>query len=138
MPICPDREVPIGTMEESIPILLQACAAILIELLQLLSSGYMWLMLTMYKLFIGDLQYGTMLENLTPHAVAAMSERNTKAFLTCDSLNRGLILFIAPIIWDIISFFDAVGYVYSRENNYKFVTGDKEFEKLPNVQFMKK
>lgn len=37
-----------------------------------------------------------------------------------------------------ISFFDAVGYVYSRENNYTFVTGDKEFEKLQNVRFIQK
>lgn len=36
-----------------------------------------------------------------------------------------------------ISFFDAVGYVYSRESNYKFVTGDKEFKKLPNVEYIK-
>src|SRR3989344_5868739 len=37
-----------------------------------------------------------------------------------------------------ISFFDAVGYIFSVKNNYKFVTGDKEFEKLPNVEFKKK
>ena len=37
-----------------------------------------------------------------------------------------------------ISFFDAVGYVYARENNFKFVTGDKEFEKMKNVEFIKR
>ena len=37
-----------------------------------------------------------------------------------------------------ISFFDAVGYVFSIKNGYYFVTGDKEFEKLPNVEFKKK
>lgn len=36
-----------------------------------------------------------------------------------------------------LSFFDCVGYVFSLENNYKFVTGDKEFEKLENVLFIK-
>jgi|SRR3989338_7991301 len=37
-----------------------------------------------------------------------------------------------------ISFFDAVGYVFSIKNGYYFVTGDKEFESLPNVEFKKK
>lgn len=37
-----------------------------------------------------------------------------------------------------LSFFDAAGYIYALENNYKFVTGDKEFEHLENVEFLKK
>lgn len=37
-----------------------------------------------------------------------------------------------------ISFFDAVGYTFSVKNGYYFVTGDKEFESLPNVEFKKK
>lgn len=37
-----------------------------------------------------------------------------------------------------ISFFDAVGYIFSLKHGLKFVTGDKEFEKLPNVEFIKK
>ncbi|MEK6886815.1 MAG: PIN domain-containing protein [Nanoarchaeota archaeon] len=37
-----------------------------------------------------------------------------------------------------ISFFDAVGYVFSIKNGYYFVTGDKEFQHLPNVEFKKK
>jgi|SRR3989338_5154609 len=37
-----------------------------------------------------------------------------------------------------ISFFDAVGYLFSIKNGYYFVTGDKEFENLPNVEFKKK
>ncbi len=37
-----------------------------------------------------------------------------------------------------ISFFDAVGYIFSLKKGYKFVTGDKEFEKLNNVEFIKK
>ncbi len=37
-----------------------------------------------------------------------------------------------------ISFFDAVGYIFSVKNGYYFVTGDKEFENLPNVEFKKK
>ena len=37
-----------------------------------------------------------------------------------------------------ISFFDAVGYVFSIKNGYYFVTGDKGFESLPNVEFKKK
>ncbi len=37
-----------------------------------------------------------------------------------------------------ISFFDAVGYIFSARNGYYFVTGDKEFEGLPNVEFKKK
>ena len=37
-----------------------------------------------------------------------------------------------------ISFFDAVGYIFSLKNGYLFVTGDKEFEKFTNVEFKKK
>jgi|SRR3989344_5254711 len=37
-----------------------------------------------------------------------------------------------------ISFFDAVGYVFSVNQKYLFVTGDKEFEGLPNVEFRRK
>ena len=37
-----------------------------------------------------------------------------------------------------ISFFDAVGYIFSLKNGYIFVTGDKEFEKFANVEFKKK
>lgn len=37
-----------------------------------------------------------------------------------------------------ISFFDAVGYIFSVKNGYYFVTGDKEFEKFNNVEFRKK
>jgi predicted nucleic acid-binding protein len=37
-----------------------------------------------------------------------------------------------------ISFFDAVGYIFSLKNGCFFVTGDKEFERFPNVEFNKK
>lgn len=37
-----------------------------------------------------------------------------------------------------ISFFDAVGYVFSVKKGYYFVTGDKEFENFSNVEFKKK
>ena len=37
-----------------------------------------------------------------------------------------------------ISFFDAVGYIFAMRKGYKFVTGDKQFERLANVEFRKK
>ena len=37
-----------------------------------------------------------------------------------------------------ISFFDAVGYIFALKNGYYFVTGDKEFENMKNVEFQKK
>jgi predicted nucleic acid-binding protein len=37
-----------------------------------------------------------------------------------------------------ISFFDAVGYIFALKNGYRFVTGDKEFKNLINVEFKKK
>jgi predicted nucleic acid-binding protein len=37
-----------------------------------------------------------------------------------------------------ISFFDAVGYMFSILKGFKFVTGDKEFENFKNVEFRKK
>ena len=35
------------------------------------------------------------------------------------------------------SFFDAVGYIFAKEHGYLFVTGDKEFEDFPGVEFVK-
>jgi predicted nucleic acid-binding protein len=37
-----------------------------------------------------------------------------------------------------ISFFDAAGYIFAITNKCKFVTGDKEFEGMKNVEFIKK
>lgn len=37
-----------------------------------------------------------------------------------------------------ISFFDAVGYIFSMKKGCLFVTGDKEFENFKNVEFKKK
>ena len=37
-----------------------------------------------------------------------------------------------------ISIFDAFGYIFSRENNYVFVTGDKAFQHREGVEFIKK
>ena len=36
-----------------------------------------------------------------------------------------------------LSYADCIGYTYAKKNNMLFLTGDKEFEKLPNVQFVK-
>lgn len=36
-----------------------------------------------------------------------------------------------------MSYSDCIGYVLAKENGLKFVTGDKEFEKMPNVEFVK-
>jgi uncharacterized protein len=37
-----------------------------------------------------------------------------------------------------ISYVDAIGYTYALRNNLVFLTGDKEFENLENVEFVKK
>ncbi len=37
-----------------------------------------------------------------------------------------------------LSFFDCVGYVFARENNMRFVTGDREFKDKEGVEFIKK
>ncbi|MBI4452451.1 PIN domain-containing protein [Candidatus Woesearchaeota archaeon] len=36
-----------------------------------------------------------------------------------------------------ISSTDAVGYILSLKHNLKFLTGDRQFENLPNVEFVK-
>ena len=36
-----------------------------------------------------------------------------------------------------LSYIDCLGYVMAQERNLKFVTGDKEFEDLSNVEFIK-
>ena len=36
-----------------------------------------------------------------------------------------------------LSYTDCIGYTYAKRHNIKFLTGDKEFEDLPNVEFVK-
>jgi predicted nucleic acid-binding protein len=36
-----------------------------------------------------------------------------------------------------LSIIDCLGYVYAKKNKLKFLTGDKEFRKMPNVEFVK-
>lgn len=36
-----------------------------------------------------------------------------------------------------LSYADCIGYMYALKNNLKFLTGDKEFEHLKNVKFVK-
>ncbi|MEK6899271.1 MAG: PIN domain-containing protein [Nanoarchaeota archaeon] len=60
----------------------------------------------------------------------------------CSSVNREILIeavkFRHKNKKSNISFFDAVGYIFALKNNYHFVTGDKEFENLANVDFKKK
>ena len=37
-----------------------------------------------------------------------------------------------------LSYTDCIGYIYSKRNNLKFLTGDSKFEFLPFVEFVKK
>ena len=37
-----------------------------------------------------------------------------------------------------LSYTDCIGYIYALKNNLIFLTGDKEFEDLENVEFVKK
>ncbi len=37
-----------------------------------------------------------------------------------------------------LSYTDCIGYIYSKQNNLKFLTGDSKFEHLPFVEFVKK
>ncbi len=36
-----------------------------------------------------------------------------------------------------LSYTDCIGYIYAKRSNMKFLTGDKEFENLENVEFVK-
>ncbi len=36
-----------------------------------------------------------------------------------------------------ISYTDSIGYIYAKRHNMKFLTGDKEFEGMENVEFVK-
>ncbi|MBU2100045.1 PIN domain-containing protein [Candidatus Micrarchaeota archaeon] len=36
-----------------------------------------------------------------------------------------------------LSYIDCIGYALAKENNLKFLTGDKEFKNMPNVEFVK-
>jgi predicted nucleic acid-binding protein len=36
-----------------------------------------------------------------------------------------------------LSYVDCIGYIFAKKNNIEFLTGDKEFEDLPGVEFVK-
>ncbi len=36
-----------------------------------------------------------------------------------------------------LSYVDCIGYVYAKHNNVPFLTGDREFAKMDNVEFVK-
>lgn len=36
-----------------------------------------------------------------------------------------------------LSYADCIGYIYAKKNKMKFLTGDKQFENLENVEFVK-
>tara|TARA_Y100000034_G_scaffold124581_1_gene172946 strand:- start:656 stop:1066 length:411 start_codon:yes stop_codon:yes gene_type:complete len=36
-----------------------------------------------------------------------------------------------------LSYADCIGYIYAKKHNMKFLTGDKEFENIKNVEFVK-
>jgi len=36
-----------------------------------------------------------------------------------------------------LSYTDCIGYIYAKRNGLKFLTGDKEFEHIENVEFVK-
>ena len=36
-----------------------------------------------------------------------------------------------------LSYTDCIGYIFAKQNNLIFLTGDKEFKDLPNVEFVK-
>jgi|SRR3989344_9635727 len=71
---------------------------------------------------------------------------------TANYLLKKFMMYIIPVKLDImikavkyrhenkkqnLSFFDCVGYMFSREKGMKFVTGDKEFEDKEGVEFVK-
>ena len=59
----------------------------------------------------------------------------------CRAVNREILL--KAIVYRIehaeenLSFFYCVGYVFSLENNFRFVTGDKAFEYKEDAEFIK-
>jgi len=67
---------------------------------------------------------------------------NKKLGFYCKPVSREL--FIKALKYrednkkDNLSIFDAIGYIFSQEHNYKFVTGDKEFKHRENVIFITK
>lgn len=83
--------------------------------------------------------YGVILRNYNEQTADYWFKR-----LESYSINIGRLILIEAIKFRYkhrksnISFFDAVGYVFSLINGFLFVTGDKEFEKFKNVEFNKK
>ena len=59
----------------------------------------------------------------------------------CASVNREILIKAVKFRYankkKDLSFFDCVGYIFAIENNHKFLTGDKEFKNLENVEFIK-
>ncbi len=89
------------------------------------------------KLNLMELYYGLLIrhgketaekyyEALSPFAIN-ISDITIKNAMEFKSKNKG----------SRMSYIDCLGYVLGLENNIKFLTGDRQFEKLPNVEFVK-
>lgn len=54
-----------------------------------------------------------------------------------DSLIKKAMVFKAENKNKDLSYVDCIGYIYAKENKIKFLTGDKQFEGMENVEFAK-
>ena len=54
-----------------------------------------------------------------------------------DSLIKKAMIFKAENKNKDLSYVDCIGYVYAKENKIKFLTGDRQFENMDNVEFVK-
>ncbi len=57
-------------------------------------------------------------------------------FIDDDSIKRAMIFRLNNKKRD-LSYVDCIGYIIAKKMNIKFLTGDKEFENMENVEFVK-
>lgn len=73
---------------------------------------------------------------------SAAIEWNNKLHAYCRAVSKEILIKALKYRIDNkkedLSIFDCIGYLYSLENNLKFVTGDKEFKNKESVLFIQK
>jgi predicted nucleic acid-binding protein len=101
-----------------------------------------------YKKFYETLNFTSIMNLLEVHYIISRNFDEKKADLIIEKLKK---IILEPLIEDVkeasrfrlknsknkFSYIDCLGYAIALNREMKFLTGDKEFEKMKNVEFVK-
>lgn len=111
-------------------------------IIELMEGSFSYNKFRDFKIVTSVLNFGEV------YTIFLRNEGKTKADQWFENFNFGLVEITPQIIIKAayfryaqrkkdLSITDSVGYTLSLKHNLKFLTGDKQFENMPNVEFIK-